>query len=202
MAASGTRATGSAAQASHAAGMAKSGLRPIVDIYSTFLQRSFDQIFQEVALQNLPVTFCVDRAGVVGPDGPTHHGAFDNTWMRVFPNMVVSMVDVGEETGALPDMLLRIADNYEDEVDTAVEGLTSIIEPIMIVFLAVVVGAIAFASGLAGYLRLSPIVICFLAGALVTNFPNDQRDSVFRILNHLERPLHLVFLMKIGRAHV
>jgi len=72
-----------------AAGMAKAGARPIVDIYSTFLQRSFDQIFQEVALQNLPVTFCLDRAGVVGPDGPTHHGAYDNTWMRVFPNMVV-----------------------------------------------------------------------------------------------------------------
>lgn len=72
-----------------AAGMAKAGMRPIVDIYSTFLQRSFDQIFQEVALQNLPVTFCLDRSGVVGADGPTHHGAFDNTYMRVFPNMVV-----------------------------------------------------------------------------------------------------------------
>jgi 1-deoxy-D-xylulose-5-phosphate synthase len=72
-----------------AAGMAKSGLRPVVDVYSTFLQRSFDQIFQEVALQNLPVTFCLDRSGVVGPDGPTHHGAFDNTYMRVFPNMAV-----------------------------------------------------------------------------------------------------------------
>ncbi len=72
-----------------AAGQAKAGLRPIVDIYSTFLQRSFDQIFQEVALQNLPVTFCLDRAGVVGADGPTHHGAFDNAYMRVFPNMVV-----------------------------------------------------------------------------------------------------------------
>jgi 1-deoxy-D-xylulose-5-phosphate synthase len=72
-----------------AAGMAKSGIRPIVDIYSTFLQRSFDQIFQEVALQNLPVTFCLDRAGVVGADGPTHHGVFDTPYMRVFPNMVV-----------------------------------------------------------------------------------------------------------------
>lgn len=71
-----------------AAGLAKAGMRPIVDIYSTFLQRSFDHIFQEVALQNLPVTFCLDRAGLVGADGPTHHGAFDNTWMRVFPNMV------------------------------------------------------------------------------------------------------------------
>ncbi len=65
-------------------------------------------------------------------------------------------------------------------------------------FLAVVIGAIAFASGLAGYLHLSPIVICAIAGVLVTNFPNDQRDSVFRILNHLERPVHLLFLMIAG----
>ncbi len=72
-----------------AGGMAKSGMRPIVDIYSTFLQRSFDHIFQEVALQNLPVTFCLDRAGLCGPDGPTHHGLFDNSYMRIFPNMVV-----------------------------------------------------------------------------------------------------------------
>ncbi len=72
-----------------AAGQAKTGLRPIVDIYSTFLQRSYDQIFQEVALQNLPVTFVLDRAGVVGPDGPTHHGVFDIGYMRLFPNMVV-----------------------------------------------------------------------------------------------------------------
>ncbi|MCR9198680.1 MAG: 1-deoxy-D-xylulose-5-phosphate synthase [Planctomycetaceae bacterium] len=72
-----------------AGGMAKSGMRPIVDIYSTFLQRSFDHIFQEVALQNLPVMFCMDRAGLCGPDGPTHHGVFDNSYMRIFPNMVV-----------------------------------------------------------------------------------------------------------------
>ena len=72
-----------------AAGMAKSGMRPIVDIYSTFLQRSFDQLFQEVALQNLPVVFCMDRSGLCGPDGPTHHGVFDNSYMRIFPNMVV-----------------------------------------------------------------------------------------------------------------
>ena len=72
-----------------AAGQAKAGLRPIVDIYSTFLQRSYDQIFQEVALQNLPVVFTLDRAGLTGPDGPTHHGCFDIGYMRVFPNMVV-----------------------------------------------------------------------------------------------------------------
>ncbi|MBW3600816.1 MAG: 1-deoxy-D-xylulose-5-phosphate synthase, partial [Planctomycetes bacterium] len=72
-----------------AAGQAKVGVRPIVAIYSTFLQRSYDQIFQEVALQNLPVTFLLDRGGLCGPDGPTHHGLFDMAYMRVFPNLVV-----------------------------------------------------------------------------------------------------------------
>jgi 1-deoxy-D-xylulose-5-phosphate synthase len=72
-----------------AAGIAKAGARPVVDIYSTFLQRSYDQIFQEVALQNLPVVFCLDRAGLVGADGPTHHGSYDLAYLRVFPNMVV-----------------------------------------------------------------------------------------------------------------
>lgn len=72
-----------------AAGQAKAGLRPVVDIYSTFLQRSYDQIFQEVALQNLPVTFMLDRAGITGPDGPTHHGMFDLGYLRLFPNLTV-----------------------------------------------------------------------------------------------------------------
>lgn len=72
-----------------AAGMAKAGRRPIVDIYSTFLQRSFDQMFQEVSLQNLPVTFTLDRAGLTGPDGPTHHGTYDTAYTRMFPNFVV-----------------------------------------------------------------------------------------------------------------
>jgi 1-deoxy-D-xylulose-5-phosphate synthase len=71
------------------AGLAKTGLRPFVCIYSTFLQRSFDQIFQEVALQNLPVVFCIDRAGMVGDDGPTHHGLMDIGYLRMMPNMVL-----------------------------------------------------------------------------------------------------------------
>ena len=73
-----------------AAGMARNGLKPVVCIYSTFLQRSFDQIFQEVALQNLPVIFCVDRAGLVGSDGPTHHGLMDVGFLRMIPNMVLT----------------------------------------------------------------------------------------------------------------
>ncbi len=72
-----------------AAGQAKTGLRPVVAIYSTFMQRSYDQIFQEVALQDLPVVMMLDRAGLTGPDGPTHHGLFDIGYMRVFPNIVM-----------------------------------------------------------------------------------------------------------------
>lgn len=86
-----------------AAGMAKAGMRPIVDIYSTFLQRSFDQIFQEVSLQNLPVVFTMDRAGIVGADGPTHHGAYDIPYTRIFPNMIVAAP--GDDAEVLP--LLR-----------------------------------------------------------------------------------------------
>jgi len=73
-----------------AAGMAREGLKPVVCIYSTFLQRSFDQIFQEVALQNLGVVFCIDRAGFVGADGPTHHGLMDIGFMRMMPNIVLT----------------------------------------------------------------------------------------------------------------
>ena len=73
-----------------AAGMAKAGLRPVTAIYSTFLQRGFDQVFQEVALQNLPVVFALDRAGPVGQDGPTHNGVFDIAYLRTLPNMVLA----------------------------------------------------------------------------------------------------------------
>ncbi len=70
-----------------AAGMAAGGLRPMVAIYSTFFQRAYDQILHDVCLQNLPVTFCLDRAGLVGEDGATHHGVFDMAYLRTIPNM-------------------------------------------------------------------------------------------------------------------
>ena len=89
-----------------AAGQAKTGLRPIVDIYSTFLQRSYDQIFQEVCLQNLPVTFMMDRGGLTAPDGPTHHGTFDISYMRIFPNMVVMTPGDANDIGAMLDFAL------------------------------------------------------------------------------------------------
>lgn len=72
-----------------AAGLATQGFKPVVAIYSTFLQRAFDQIVHDVCLQNLHVIFCLDRAGLVGEDGPTHHGSFDLSYLRIIPNMVV-----------------------------------------------------------------------------------------------------------------
>ena len=73
-----------------AAGMACDGLKPVVAIYSTFLQRGYDQLIHDVALQNLDVTFGIDRAGLVGQDGPTHHGAFDLSYLRCIPNLIIA----------------------------------------------------------------------------------------------------------------
>ncbi|MDG4554590.1 MAG: 1-deoxy-D-xylulose-5-phosphate synthase [Candidatus Competibacter sp.] len=72
-----------------AAGLACEGLKPVVAVYSTFLQRAYDQLIHDVALQNLPVLFAIDRAGLVGPDGPTHAGNFDYSYLRCIPNLVV-----------------------------------------------------------------------------------------------------------------
>jgi 1-deoxy-D-xylulose-5-phosphate synthase len=91
-----------------AGGQAKTGLRPIVDIYSTFLQRSYDQIFQEVSLQDLPVVFMMDRAGLTPPDGPTHHGTYDIGYMRVFPNMVLMAPGYADEVQGMLDFALSI----------------------------------------------------------------------------------------------
>jgi 1-deoxy-D-xylulose-5-phosphate synthase len=79
------------------AGMAKTGLKPFATIYSTFLQRAFDQVFQEVALQGLPVRFCMDRAGLVGGDGAVHHGFLDVSFLRSFPKMAL-MAAIDEPT--------------------------------------------------------------------------------------------------------
>jgi 1-deoxy-D-xylulose-5-phosphate synthase len=89
-----------------AAGLAKAGLRPIVDVYSTFLQRSYDQIFQEMALQNLPVVLLMDRAGLVGPDGPTHHGVFDLAYLRHLPNLVLMAPGDAADLPAMLDFAL------------------------------------------------------------------------------------------------
>ncbi|MBD3379045.1 MAG: 1-deoxy-D-xylulose-5-phosphate synthase [Candidatus Omnitrophica bacterium] len=87
-----------------AAGLARGGLKPVVAVYSTFMQRAYDQLIHDVALQKLPVVFCLDRAGLVGKDGPTHHGAFDLSYTRNIPGFTVMAPKDGEE---LEQMLER-----------------------------------------------------------------------------------------------
>ncbi len=86
-----------------AAGLANEGYRPVVAVYSTFMQRAYDQIFHDVCLQNLPVIFAIDRAGLVGMDGPTHHGVFDIAYLRSMPNMIITAPKNGRELTAMLD---------------------------------------------------------------------------------------------------
>lgn len=91
-----------------AAGMAKAGLRPVVAIYSTFLQRAYDQVFQEVVLQGLPVLFCMDRAGLVGSDGPTHNGVFDLAYLRCLPGIVLGSPRDATDMRRMMELYLRL----------------------------------------------------------------------------------------------
>jgi 1-deoxy-D-xylulose-5-phosphate synthase len=90
------------------AGMACEGLKPVAAIYSTFLQRAFDQIIHDVCLQNLNVTFAMDRAGIVGADGPTHHGLLDIAYLRGYPNIVLM---APKDEGEMRDMMLTAIDH-------------------------------------------------------------------------------------------
>ena len=94
-----------------AAGLAREGFKPFVDIYSTFLQRSIDQIIHDVALQKLPVRFLLDRAGIVGKDGPTHHGNFDLSYLRMIPGMVIMASSDEEEMRSMIYNLYNIDDS-------------------------------------------------------------------------------------------
>lgn len=93
-----------------AAGLAVGGYRPVVAIYSTFLQRAYDHILHDVALQNLPVIFAIDRAGLVGEDGPTHHGSFDLSYLNSIPNMIIAAPRNGNE---LRDLLISAFEQKE-----------------------------------------------------------------------------------------
>lgn len=93
-----------------AAGLAAEGKKPFAALYSTFLQRAYDQVIHDVAIQKLPVVFCIDRAGLVGADGPTHHGLYDVSYLRAIPNMIVSSPMNEQE---LRDMMFT-SSNYND----------------------------------------------------------------------------------------
>lgn len=109
----------------YASGLSASGALPLVAIYSTFIQRAYDQIIHDIALQNLPVIICMDRSGLVGPDGPTHHGIFDISFLRIIPNIVVTSPKDGYE---LHDLLFtaikskRVFSIRYGKIDTSYKG--------------------------------------------------------------------------------
>jgi 1-deoxy-D-xylulose-5-phosphate synthase len=93
------------------AGLATSGVKPVFAVYSTFLQRAFDQMIHDVALQNLPVLVCIDRGGLVGEDGPTHHGSFDVSYLRMIPHFTVCAPRSGSELSAMMTQALEDIDH-------------------------------------------------------------------------------------------
>ncbi|MDP7529946.1 MAG: 1-deoxy-D-xylulose-5-phosphate synthase, partial [Candidatus Marinimicrobia bacterium] len=93
-----------------AAGLAAEGMRPICAIYSTFLQRAFDHIVHDAAIQHLPVIFCMDRAGIAGEDGPTHHGTLDIAYLRCIQEMIVAAPKNGNDFRNLLYTALDITD--------------------------------------------------------------------------------------------
>ena len=96
----------------YSAGLSAAGCKPVVPIYSTFMQRAYDNIFHDALIQKLPVVYCMDRAGLVGPDGPTHHGVFDISFMRSFPGMIVSAPKDGNELRNLLATGLNSKNNF------------------------------------------------------------------------------------------
>ncbi|MEA2568441.1 MAG: 1-deoxy-D-xylulose-5-phosphate synthase [Acidobacteriota bacterium] len=114
-------------------GMATQGMKPIAAIYSTFLQRAFDQVFHDVAIMDLPVVFALDRGGIAGADGPTHHGIYDMAYLRVFPNMICMapkdenelrhMLKTSFETGHPTSLRYPRGNGYGVEMDAELQSL-------------------------------------------------------------------------------
>jgi 1-deoxy-D-xylulose-5-phosphate synthase len=115
-----------------AAGMALEGMRPVVAVYSTFLQRAFDMLVQDVCLQGIPVVFALDRAGLVGDDGPTHHGVFDLSYLRLIPNLVVMTPSSQEQLQHMLHTALRhdgpVAIRYPRGLAAAFESPRRLVE--------------------------------------------------------------------------
>ncbi|MCK4852023.1 MAG: 1-deoxy-D-xylulose-5-phosphate synthase [Candidatus Omnitrophica bacterium] len=112
-----------------AAGLARGGFKPVVAVYSTFLQRAYDQLIHDIALQKLPVVFCMDRAGLVGKDGPTHHGVFDLAYMRNLPGFIVMAPKDGFELEVMMEKALEydrpVAIRYPRDFARQLVGLSS-----------------------------------------------------------------------------
>lgn len=174
-----------------AAGMACEGQKPVVAIYSTFLQRAYDQLVHDVALQNLDVTFAIDRAGLVGEDGPTHAGSFDISFLRCIPNMVIAAPSDENECR----QLLYTA--YQHPGPAAVRyprgaGVGAVIDPVMI--------ALPLGKGVVKREGKSVAILCFGPLLATAKIVADDLNASLCDMRFV-KPLDVELVMKMAASH-
>lgn len=173
-----------------AAGLAAKGLKPVVSIYSTFLQRAYDQVIHDVALQNLDVTFAIDRAGVVGPDGATHAGVFDYAYLRCIPNMTVMAPADVTETASMLTLALEspgpAAVRYPR--DSGLERLRGNVAPLKI--------------GKAAVISKGSVVAILAFGAMVERCMVAAQSTGATMVNmRFIKPLDIGLLKRLAKTH-
>jgi len=172
-----------------AAGLAHGGLKPYVAVYSTFLQRAYDQIIEEACLQNLGIVLCVDRAGIVGEDGPTHHGIFDIAYLRHLPNLVVMAAADKEDLEAM----LVFAQSQEGPVSIRYPRGVADLRPETLVFSPV-------RFGKAEVLRAGSDVVLFAFGSMV--YPSLAAADILRDENILATVVNARFVKPLDETLV
>jgi 1-deoxy-D-xylulose-5-phosphate synthase len=174
-----------------AAGLACKGLRPVVAIYSTFLQRGFDQLAHDVALQKLPVLFAIDRAGLVGPDGATHNGSYDLTYMRCLPGMTIMAPSDGDE---LRDMLYT---GY------SMDGPAAVRYPRTVALGAGAAHSLSVLPAGTAQLRRSGTGIAFLTFGTTTQAALDAAENIDATVVNMRfiKPLDTRMVLEAARQH-
>lgn len=159
-----------------AAGMAAGGLHPIVALYSTFAQRGYDQLLHDICLQNLPLTLCLDRAGLVGEDGPTHHGVFDLSYLRPMPNMSV------------------LAPKDENELRQMIFAAVKREAPIAIRY--------PRGAGVGVTVLKKPALLPWGRSELISKFRGEADAAVFAVGSMVEKSLKAAEILKYERIYV
>ena len=181
----------------YSAGLAAAGFKPVVPIYSTFMQRAYDNIFHDALLQKLPVVFCMDRAGLVGPDGPTHHGVFDISFMRSLPGMIVAAPKDGNELRNLLATALESNNNFSIRYPKASSRAFDLnLEPVLL------------EVGKWEILQKGTNIAILAVGSMV-GMVLDDKDLIYRSLGYLPtivnacfiKPLDNDLLMTLCKSH-
>ncbi len=186
--------------ATFAAGLATQGLKPVVAVYSTFLQRSYDEIIHDICLQNLPVTFAIDRAGIVGDDGPTHNGTFDLSYLRHIPNLTVMAPKDGYELRCMLKTALSmnkpaairyprgaVVDNQENEnLEAILPGTSELLREGTDILIVAIGSTVTAAVSAAELLADAHISACVVNARFVKPLDIDA------LSHHAEKCMHIL----------